>query len=176
MPSTVREIAEQCGVTKQTVINNLRSMGLWDYHVTPGDHARPTVVDDEASSAVAQQIMARRAPATRPPAVDTEPERADQTMPRGVTEQYEARIADLKAQIADLQGRLDAASEAQESLTERVGSMAEAMRALPSADDVERARADGEAAGRASGAETERDKVAAMGFWERRRYLKRKQR
>lgn len=176
MPATIREIAEACGVSKTTVTNNLRAMGLWDYHVKPGDPSHPALVDDEAASAVAARIGTKKPLNEVQETTLGEPKFVVSTLENsglGTNEQlYEQRINDLKEQIRDLQSRLDAADKRNENLTERVGSMAEAMRALPSADDVTRAREDGEEAGRAAGEAEERAKVAAMGFWERRKYLR----
>lgn len=175
MPSTIREIADACGVSKPTVTKYLKELGLWDFHVTPGDSSHPTVVDDEARAAVSQRLASIRGKAPAQSSANHEQMEADGdgvdgAPQKGTVALYEARIADLKAQILDLQGRLDAESSEREALTDRMGTMAEAMRALPSAEDVERARADGEAAG----AEGERSKLAAMGFWARRRYLRKK--
>lgn len=59
MPSTLGEIAERCGVTRQTVNYNLRKLGLWDEHVKTGDRGRAAIVDDYASQVVAAKIGAR---------------------------------------------------------------------------------------------------------------------
>lgn len=57
---TIREIAESCGVTKQTVTARLRELGLWDGHVQKD--GRAFVVDAEGASAVAAAIKRKKAP------------------------------------------------------------------------------------------------------------------
>lgn len=54
---TIREIADGCGVTKQTVTARLRELGLWDAHVQKD--GRTFVVDAMAASAVAASIAKR---------------------------------------------------------------------------------------------------------------------
>lgn len=51
---TIREIAEGCGVTKQTVTARLRELGLWEGHVSKD--GRTFVVDDFAASAAADSL------------------------------------------------------------------------------------------------------------------------
>lgn len=51
---TIREIADGCGVTKQTVTARLRDLGLWDTHVQKD--GRTFIVDAVAASAVASSI------------------------------------------------------------------------------------------------------------------------
>lgn len=58
--ATLREIAEECGTTKQTVTSRLKEMGLWDGHVSKS--GRTFEVDGFAASAVADSLKdARRA-------------------------------------------------------------------------------------------------------------------
>lgn len=52
--ATLREIAEECGTTKQTVTSRLKEMGLWDGHVSKS--GRTFEVDGFAASAVADSI------------------------------------------------------------------------------------------------------------------------
>lgn len=52
--ATLREIAEECGTTKQTVTSRLREMGLWDGHVSKA--GRTFEVDGFAASAVADSL------------------------------------------------------------------------------------------------------------------------
>lgn len=51
---TIREIAEACGTTKQTVTARLKELGLWDGHVSKA--GRAFEVDDYAASAVADAL------------------------------------------------------------------------------------------------------------------------
>lgn len=52
--ATLREIAEECGTTKQTVTSRLKEMGLWDGHVSKS--GRTFEVDAFAASAVADSL------------------------------------------------------------------------------------------------------------------------
>lgn len=172
MPSTIKEIADMCGCSKPTVTKRLRDMGLWSYHVTPGDSTRPAVVDDEATQMVAASITARRRPLAEAPGEESDAARL-----------YEERIAELRAMLADqraeidrLRGQNEALASQTVELSGRVAEQAEAMKALPAPDAVERAREDGERdgreAGEAEGRTQEREKIAMMGLWKRRNYLK----
>lgn len=51
---TLREIAETCGTSKQTVTARLKELGLWGAHVSKS--GRAFVVDDYAASAVADAL------------------------------------------------------------------------------------------------------------------------
>lgn len=167
MPSTLKEIADLCGVTKQTVKNNLRSMGLWDFHVTQGDVRSPAVVDDEATQKVVAVLAARRRPQTTSPDAPGGDE---------VTRLLQEQVAQLEAHVADQQRELERLRTQNDQLTGQVVSQAEAIKSLPSPDAVERAREDGERAGRdageEAGREAERQRIADMGFFARRRYLR----
>lgn len=55
---TIREIAEACGVTKQTVTARLKELDLWETHVSKSGNA--FVVDDRAASAVADALKTVR--------------------------------------------------------------------------------------------------------------------
>lgn len=74
--------------------------------------------------------------------------------------------ADLRALQAQIHAAGDALAAAVAAQPVQVAA------ALPSAEDAERARREAEEAGRAEGAEAERARVAAMGWLERRRYLR----
>ena len=138
MPSTLREIAELCGVSKQTVRNRLVSMGLWDHHVTVGDATTPSAVDDEASAAVAAALTGKRRPmATSQPELPL----ATDDHTRQVTELYEARLADLRDRIAALEAE-------KADLQDRLTDARDQIKALPSPEAVVEARAEGERAGR----------------------------
>ena len=165
MPSTLKEIADLCGVTKQTVKNNLKSLGLWDFHVTAGDVTTPAVVDDEATRRVVAVLTSRRRPQTEPPAGEDVAE---------AVRARDALIAELRDRLRDAQAERDRLREQNGALSEQIATQAE--RSLPAPDAVERAREDGERdgreAGRAEGRDGERERIRDMGFWARRRYLR----
>ena len=98
MPSTLKEIADLCGVTKQTVKNNLKSLGLWDFHVTAGDVTTPAVVDDEATRRVVAVLTSRRRPQTEPPAGEDVAE---------AVRARDALIAELRDRLRDAQAERD---------------------------------------------------------------------
>ena len=167
MPSTLKEIADLCGVTKQTVKNNLRTLGLWDFHVTAGDVTTPAVMDDEATRRVVAVLTSRRRPQTEPPAGEDVAE---------AVRARDALIAELRDRLRDAQAERDRLREQNGALSEQIATQAETIRSLPAPDAVERAREDGERdgreAGRAEGRDGERERIRDMGFWARRRYLR----
>lgn len=171
MPSTLKEIADLCGVTKQTVKNNLRSLGLWDFHVTAGDVTTPAVVDDEATRRVVAVLTARRRPQTETPAGDDAAE---------AVRARDALIAELRDRLRDAEEERDRLREQNGELSSQIVTQAETIRSLPAPDAVDRAREDGERdgreAGQAEGREIEREKIRDMGFWARRRYLRNRDR
>lgn len=65
--ATLREIAEECGTTKQTVTSRLKEMGLWDGHVSKS--GRTFEVDGFAASAVADSLKTGHRPAESPTTV-----------------------------------------------------------------------------------------------------------
>lgn len=152
MPSTIKEIAEATGVTKQTVRNRLKSLGLWDHHVTAGDTATPAVVDDEATQIVVAALTGKRQPVTEAPQLRaTPPVDAEAAMARERA-LYEARIADLRDRIVTLEGE-------KIELQKQVKEAGEAIKLLPSPTAVVEARAEGERAGR--------EAARAAGLWDR---------
>lgn len=138
MPSTLKEIADLCGVTKQTVKNNLKTLGLWGLHVTEGDRTTPAVVDDEATAKVVAVITSRRKPKTEPPVATDDDARL---------RLYEEMVSDLKGQISDLRGRLAEAESDRDRYKADAEEKDRTIRALPSPDAVERARSEGRADG-----------------------------
>lgn len=173
MPSTIKQIADMCGCSKPTVTKRLRDMDLWSYHVTPGDSTRPAIVDDEATQMVAASITARRRPLAEAPGEES----------GDAARLYEERIAELRSMLADQRAEIDRLMGQNEALLSqtvelsgRVAEQAEAMKALPAPDAVDRAREDderdGREAGEAEGRESERERIATMGFWKRRKYLR----
>lgn len=65
--ATLREIAEECGTTKQTVTSRLKEMGLWDGHVSKS--GRTFEVDGFAASAVADSLKTAHRPSESPTTV-----------------------------------------------------------------------------------------------------------
>ena len=65
--ATLREIAEECGTTKQTVTSRLKEMGLWDGHVSKS--GRTFEVDGFAASAVADSLKTAHRSAESPTTV-----------------------------------------------------------------------------------------------------------
>lgn len=183
MPAKLSEIAEQCGVTRQTVNNYLRKMNLWDEHVTPGAAGKAAIVDDFAASAVVAKIGVRKFPAS-----DTSEEGSETDLPAIdgksgediviLAAQWREVVAALRQQIADLQAerkylqdenkdlheRLDVKDQRISELDGQISTYLATIKKLPSADAVADAKTAGEA--------EERRKIASMGFFQRRRYLK----
>lgn len=56
---TIRQIAEQCGVSKPTVTERLKELDLWDSHVKKAGKAFE--VDDYAAAAVADALKGKAA-------------------------------------------------------------------------------------------------------------------
>lgn len=134
---TIREIAETCGVTKQTVTARLRELGLWDGHVQKD--GRTFLVDAEGASAVAASIKRKKASATaseydshdieEPSALSALKEANDalKTALSASQDQINvlSRELDAKnAQIADLNARLAAAQDAQDRAQETINRLA----------------------------------------------------
>lgn len=183
MPAKLSEIAEQCGVTRQTVNNYLRKMGLWDEHVTPGAAGKAAIVDDFAASAVVAKIGVRKFPAFEPSEDGVD---ADLPANNGKSEEdvailsahWREIVAALRQQITDLQeerkllqdenerlrNRLDEKDQRIGEMDGQIATYLTTIKKLPSADAVSEAKTAGEA--------EERRKIASMGFFERRRYLR----
>lgn len=183
MPAKLSEIAEQCGVTRQTVNNYLRKMGLWDEHVKVGAAGKAAVVDDFAASAVVAKIGVRKFPP-----FETSEESDDTSLPANdgkseediaiLSNEWRGIVAALRQQVADLQGERKLLQEENDRLRnrldekdQRIGEMdgqiatyLTTIKKLPSADAVSEAKVAGES--------EERRKIASMGFFERRRYLR----
>lgn len=183
MPAKLSEIAEQCGVTRQTVNNYLRKMGLWDEHVKVGAAGKAAVVDDFAASAVVAKIGVRKFPVS-----DTSEEgpETDLAAIDGKSEediailaaQWRDIVTALRQQVTDLQeerkqlqdenerlrNRLEEKDQRILELNDQIAAMLTTIKKLPSADAVTEAKTAGES--------EERRKIASMGFFERRRYLR----
>lgn len=190
MPATLRQIADQCGVSRQTVTNYLKKLGLWEDHVTKGEIGQASIVDDYAASAVVAQIGIRVT--SELPANDDTDSGDGSACPqiagmsevdatafggawRELCDSLRQHNADLEAQIDKLKDELDAKDatyqEALERKDQRISELSAQLtsslatiKALPSADAVDDAKRAGE--------KGEREKIASMGFFQRRRYLK----
>lgn len=130
---TIREIAESCGVAKQTVTARLHELGLWEGHVQKD--GRTFVVDAEGASAVAASIKRKKQPETASFAPFTAPEEpsaltglkeANEALKTALASSQETvaaltRQLDAKdAQIRDLSERLAAAQDAHERAQETI--------------------------------------------------------
>ena len=151
MAVTNREVADQLGVAKQTVVNYIDRLGLAPEHVKRV--GKTDVLDDFAVSALADALGKNIPLRTNPGPV---PEEAVPTispdMRDTVISALNGRIADLKEQndrlvselaelrasrereLNDLRSQLDAANDRAARLADRVAGIAErqqAMAALP---------------------------------------------
>lgn len=168
MPATIKDIAAQCGCSKQTVRNNLKALGLWDGHVRePQGRGGAVIVDDEACSAVCDKIMRRKViaaspaeelggtvPESREPVLEEHDQQVDLAI---VRELYEARISDLKDQIAGLRSQVDVLQSTTEEYRQEARDLRRAM-----ADHAKELPAAREEA-RREGAEAERDRIRSLG-------------
>lgn len=134
---TIREIAEECGVTKQTITSRLRDLGLWEGHVQKD--GRAFIVDQEASSAVAASIKKKnhsdevsdssRTAQENMPAIESviEANKALKTALNSAQDQIAVLSRELEAkniQISDLNARLAAAQSSQERAQETIERLA----------------------------------------------------
>lgn len=194
MPSTLREIADQCGVTRQTVNNYLHKLGLWDDHVSTGESGRAAIVDDYAASVVAAKIGVRITDgvATQDDVAEEESDKFPQLDDENaesiaafsdaweklcqalrqqidyLQEQNDSLKAELKEKDAIYKEEIDRKDQRISELSTQLTSSLATIKALPSADAVGDARRDG----KRDGEEEERTRIATMGFFQRRRYLK----
>ena len=139
MGITKREVADQLGVAKQTVVNYIDRLGLAPEHVTRV--GKTDVLDDFAVSALAD-ALGKNIPLKAPAAISEEsaPEASAQD---SVITALNARIADLKEQnsrlvselmelrasrdreVAELRDQLAAANDRSARLADRVAGIAE---------------------------------------------------
>lgn len=165
---SIRELADAAGVSKQTVTNRLKRAKLWDMYATKGPDGSVTVSDEAAQRVLSLYPAKRRLPSTGDDEDRSEASEAEQLL-RAQVEQLEARVADQGRELERLRSQ-------NERLSDEIVNQAKAISALPAPDAVERAREDGERAGRdageESGRELERQKIADMGLLARRRYLR----
>ena len=143
MGVTKREVADQLGVAKQTVVNYIDKLGLTPDHVTRV--GKTDVLDDFAVSALADALGKNIHP--RPAHPVEEPVSAASSQD-SVIAALNGRIADLKQQndrlvselaelrasrereLGELRGQLDAANERAAHLANRVAGIAERQQAI----------------------------------------------
>lgn len=139
---TKREVADQLGVAKQTVVNYIERLGLAPEHVTRV--GKTDVLDDFAVSALAD-ALGKNIPRTLQPQEETSSESASQD---SVIAALNARIADLKEQndrlvtelaelrasrdreLSELRDQLSVANDRSASLANRVAGIAERQQAI----------------------------------------------
>ena len=139
MGITKREVADQLGVAKQTVVNYIDKLGLAPDHVTRV--GKTDLLDDFAVSALADALGKNIPPRT--PQEEPTPEIQD-----SVIAALNGRIADLKEQndrlvaelaemrssrereLAELRSQLEAANDRAARLAERVAGIAERQQAI----------------------------------------------
>lgn len=116
--ATLREIAEECGTTKQTVTSRLREMGLWDGHVSKS--GRTFEVDGFAASAVADSLKTAHKASESPTAVVDGKIAAD--VLNTAIEGLKTALSASQEQNAALARELDAKNSQIASLQEQVTS------------------------------------------------------
>ena len=116
--ATLREIAEECGTTKQTVTSRLKEMGLWDGHVSKS--GRTFEVDGFAASAVADSLKTAHRAAESPTAVVDGKITAD--VLNTAIEGLKTALSASQEQNAALARELDAKNSQIASLQEQVAS------------------------------------------------------
>lgn len=145
MGVTKREVADQLGVAKQTVVNYIDKLDLAPEHVTRV--GKTDVLDDFAVSALADALgknVPARSAGARPAAQEEDAPTPQDT----VIAALNARIADLKEQnerlvseiaemrssrereLAELRDQLATANERAASLADRVAGIAERQQAI----------------------------------------------
>lgn len=116
--ATLREIAEECGTTKQTVTSRLKEMGLWDGHVSKS--GRTFEVDGFAASAVADSLKTAHRPAESTTTVVDGKIAAD--VLNTAIEGLKTALSASQEQNAALARELDAKNSQIASLQEQVAS------------------------------------------------------
>ena len=143
MGVTKREVADQLGVAKQTVVNYIDKLGLAPEHVTRVGKAN--VLDDFAVSALADALGKNIPLRMSQEAEEPESQAGAQD---SVIAALNARIADLKEQnarlvselaelrasrereLTEMRGQLDAANDRAARLADRVAGIAERQQAI----------------------------------------------
>lgn len=116
--ATLREIAEECGTTKQTVTSRLKEMGLWDGHVSKS--GRTFEVDGFAASAVADSLKTAHKASESPTTVVDGKIAAD--VLNAAIEGLKTALSASQEQNAALARELDAKNSQIASLQEQVAS------------------------------------------------------
>lgn len=116
--ATLREIAEECGTTKQTVTSRLKEMGLWDGHVSKS--GRTFEVDGFAASAVADSLKTAHKASESPTTVVDGKIAAD--VLNTAIEGLKTALSASQEQNAALARELDAKNSQIASLQEQVAS------------------------------------------------------
>ena len=116
--ATLREIAEECGTTKQTVTSRLTEMGLWDGHVSKS--GRTFEVDGFAASAVADSLKTAHKASESPTTVVDGKIAAD--VLTTAIEGLKTALSASQEQNAALARELDAKNSQIASLQEQVAS------------------------------------------------------
>lgn len=116
--ATLREIAEECGTTKQTVTSRLKEMGLWDGHVSKS--GRTFEVDGFAASAVADSLKTAHRPSESPTTVVDGKIAAD--VLNTAIDGLKTALSASQEQNAALARELDAKNSQIASLQEQVAS------------------------------------------------------
>lgn len=116
--ATLREIAEECGTTKQTVTSRLKEMGLWDGHVSKS--GRTFEVDGFAASAVADSLKTAHKASESPTTVVDGKIAAD--VLNAAVEGLKTALSASQEQNAALARELDAKNSQIASLQEQVAS------------------------------------------------------
>lgn len=116
--ATLREIAEECGTTKQTVTSRLKEMGLWDGHVSKS--GRTFEVDGFAASAVADSLKTAHKASESPTTVVDGKIAAD--VLNTAIEGLKTALSASQEQNAALARELDAKNSQIASLQEQVTS------------------------------------------------------
>lgn len=116
--ATLREIAEECGTTKQTVTSRLKEMGLWDGHVSKS--GRTFEVDGFAASAVADSLKTAHKASESPTTVVDGKIAAD--VLNTAIEGLKTALSASQEQNAALTRELDAKNSQIASLQEQVTS------------------------------------------------------
>lgn len=131
---TIREIAESCGVTKQTVTARLHELALWEGHVQKD--GRAFLVDAEAASAVAASIKRKKLSGARSDIASQAPD--ESLALEGAREANDALKAALRASqesVAALTRQLDAKDSQIRDLSERLAAAQEAQNRAQSTID-----------------------------------------
>ena len=127
MGTTKKALADELGVTKQTVANYIQRLDLGG-HVTREGQA--DVIDDYAASALAAAIGTDKAPADEaaPPTNVIDAQEARIADLKGELDRakadYEARIADLSAELDRTRDKLEASQAKLVEASERNGELA----------------------------------------------------